>query len=307
MPPRERCDGFIGDDCFTVYFISRFYHGWDYPWGGQFKGYDILSYVALGMRVMTSLSRSSWVIKHYDTVQSTMISAASLLPHLKPGDKIAVTARLQTQGQGRRGRRWQSPDGNLYASIIMPLEKVLRPNQWGFAASYALVRSCIQLGIPPDLLQVKWPNDVLLEGGKVAGFLTEVTNIESSFILIMGVGVNVGVKPSHVPYPATCLNDYLQKPVSTKTVLSHFLTSLDDVNDMAKTGGFHAIRQGWMSHSMAVGHPITLTDGQEDNTHRQGIFSGIDDDGALVMTDDRGYRHRFLAGDMSLRPRANTP
>lgn len=242
---------------------------------------------------------SSWRIEQHDTIPSTMIHGAACAAHLKPGEKVAIIANAQTHGQGRRGRVWQSPPGNLYASIVMPMGDSLKPFQWGFAVSCAVINACIHLGISADDLRLKWPNDVTLGGGKVAGFLMEVGQGPNPTI-ILGVGLNIAEKPWGISYKTACLQDFLDPAPSPLTVLSHFLTALDDVCGLADAGGFSAIRSIWLSRSHLIGDPMTLIDG--GGRSHFGMFDGIDHDGGLLLRYSDGRQIRFLAGDVSLIP-----
>ncbi|MDA0720435.1 MAG: biotin--[acetyl-CoA-carboxylase] ligase [Proteobacteria bacterium] len=224
-----------------------------------------------------------------DTVDSTMAEAAR-----RAGDidrPTWIIAQTQTAARGRRGRVWQAPAGNLNATLIFkpdatPAEAARR----SFLAANALF-AALSIYVHADKLSLKWPNDVLLSGGKVAGILLESSG-QGPFVdwLSIGVGVNLRHAPQDVadaafaPVSLTQMGGWEVEPVD-------FLTTLADAyaTQEAKLAqiGFARIRQDWLAHAARLGEVITARTMREDVT---GTFDTIDEDGNLVLITGTGPR-----------------
>ncbi|APG26573.1 biotin--[acetyl-CoA-carboxylase] ligase [Syntrophotalea acetylenivorans] len=211
-----------------------------------------------------------------------------------------VIAESQQAGKGRLGRRWTSPAGvNLYASIILrPPIAPRYASQLTFLSSAAVARAIVDItGLTPT---VKWPNDVLLDGCKVAGLLNELdAETERIRYLVLGVGVNVNMKAEQFPddlrYPASSLAIARGQEVSrllfTRTLLEH----LDQLYDQYRREGFQPILQAWQGFFALTGRQVEV-----DCQGRllQGQVVGLDDDGALLLQMADGRQERVLAGDV---------
>ena len=140
-------------------------------------------------------------IRHYDAIGSTSDEAMRLAAQGAPHGTV-VHADQQTTGRGRLSRRWFSPPGNLYLSIILRLEHSrIAQREVGFVAALA-VADAIDAMLPPRVrATLKWPNDVLVNDGKISGILLE----QADSALVLGIGVNVLQEPSHVTYKVSTL------------------------------------------------------------------------------------------------------
>ena len=202
-----------------------------------------------------------------------------------------VTARSQTAGRGRRGRTWISEPGNLYASLL--LYEPSRPEcaaQLSFVAALAVhdaVSELIGLGAP---LMLKWPNDLLYEGAKVAGILVEG---EGSFVVV-GVGVNCAHHPEHTRYPTTHL-----QACGAQVRLEDLFARLSDwmIRRLAQWehgAGFHMIRTEWLARAFGLGQEIRVA-AERDLV---GVFEGLDETGRLVLRRADGQREAVTAGEV---------
>lgn len=205
-----------------------------------------------------------------------------------------LTADMQTAGRGRAGRNWISPKGNLYLSACLQNPcPAGRLHQLGFVAGVALVRSLKQLA-PQSDFRLKWPNDILEGKAKLAGVLLEARKQEGANVVVIGWGVNIVTAPHDLPYPATALNDN-HPQIDRDRVLSELMEnfmSLFRLWDHSKN--FAAIRQLWLDHALPLNSPLCV---KPDGTQKiEGCFSGIDEDGALLIDTQTG-RQRVLAGD----------
>jgi BirA family biotin operon repressor/biotin-[acetyl-CoA-carboxylase] ligase len=224
-----------------------------------------------------------------DTVDSTMAEAAR-----RAGDidrPTWIIAQTQTAARGRRGRVWQAPAGNLNATLIFkpdatPAEAARR----SFLAANALF-AALSIYVPADKLSLKWPNDVLLSGGKVAGILLESSGQGGNVDwLSIGVGVNLRHASQDVadaafaPVSLTQMGGWEVEPVD-------FLTTLADAYATQEARlaqmGFARIRQDWLAHAARLGEVITARTMREEII---GTFDTIDDDGNLVLTTGAGPR-----------------
>ena len=234
------------------------------------------------------------------TVDSTMMEAARLAPHLS--GPAWILAREQTAARGRRGRAWRSPAGNFSATYVMnpaargltkgPAEVAL----YSFIAALALYDALADAVGPAASLAIKWPNDVLLNGGKIAGILLESTGEGH---LAVGIGVNLVAAP-----PASEVEARAVPPVSLegetgiRIAPEDFLTLLASAfahyDAQFRTYGFAPIRTAWIARAARIGQVITARTGTAETI---GTFEGIDESGALILTTS-GQRHTIAAADI---------
>ena len=218
-------------------------------------------------------------------MDSTNAEAFRRAPHL--AGPVWLLAAEQTAGRGRRARPWASPPGNFYATLVMP---VTEPPQQvalrSFVAALALHDALANTTRSPEALALKWPNDVLLSGGKVAGILLECqTSATAGQILAIGIGVNLIGHP-----PLTQLEPGATAPVSVlhesgkrltpETLLSHLAPAYAGWEAVFTTQGFAPIRAAWLARAARLGEPIHARTGTQD---RHGIFDSIDAEGNLIL------------------------
>ncbi|MCY4515781.1 MAG: biotin--[acetyl-CoA-carboxylase] ligase [Acidimicrobiaceae bacterium] len=212
-------------------------------------------------------------------------------------DGTVVWARVQRAGRGRRGRSWVSPPGNLYFSVI------LRPNcearsvaQLSFVAALAVLD--LVDGSLPGRARCKWPNDVLVDGGKVAGILLESALGPGGRVdwVVLGIGVNLACHPGiEGPIPSTSLADAGAMMLAPEEALSSVLAALARRRREWETQGFAAVRSAWLARAHGLGGPVTVANGERRLT---GIFEGLDAEGALVLAQPGGEKLSIAAGDV---------
>lgn len=248
-----------------------------------------------------------------DTVGSTNAQA---LDHARAGDsgKLWVVSKNQQSGRGRRGRAWQSPPGNLAATLLVVADYELKlASTLGFVAGLALAdaldavapKGSISVGIDgggnfgkadSNRFELKWPNDVLASGAKLAGILLESTMLgENRFAVAVGIGVNVVAHPDGLPYPATSLH----KLGATCDAETLFLALSDAWADNARLWsegrGLSAIRKRWLERAAGIGSEVAV---RVDNRIVRGIFETIDEDCRFVIRDHDGGVVTIAAGDV---------
>lgn len=213
-----------------------------------------------------------------------------------------VLADRQTGGKGRLGRRWESPAGvNLYCSIV--LKPDLAPSaapQLTFLSAVATARAITAVtGLQPA---IKWPNDLLLNGRKVAGLLNEMSaETDRISFVILGIGVNLNMQvdqfPGDLRSPATSLLLESGKAVSRLRFASILLQELDREYVRFMREGFDPVRYEWSRLCNAAGRTVRVDTGAG---LLQGIFDGLDRDGALLVRLPDGTLERVLSGDVIL-------
>jgi BirA family biotin operon repressor/biotin-[acetyl-CoA-carboxylase] ligase len=202
-----------------------------------------------------------------------------------------IVAKTQTAARGRRGRPWIVPEGNLNATLIFrPEATAAEAAKRSFLAANALYQA-LAIYVPSENLSLKWPNDVLLLDGKVAGILLESSG-QGPFVdwLSIGVGVNLKHTPEGVT-DASFAPTSLMGAVGWKVEPLDFLATLADADATQEAKllrlGFGRIREDWLSKAARLGEVITARTGREDVT---GIFDSIDKDGNLVLITGTGPR-----------------
>lgn len=213
-----------------------------------------------------------------------------------------ILADRQTGGKGRLGRRWESPAGvNLYCSVV--LKPRLSPSeapQLTFLSAVATARAITALtGLQPA---IKWPNDLLLNGRKVAGLLNEMSaETDRISFVILGIGVNLNMQahqfPADLRSPATSLLLESGVPVSRQRFTTVLLQELDREYTRFVCEGFDPVREEWGRLCNAAGRTVCVDTGCG---LLHGQFHGLDRDGALLIRLLDGRLERVLSGDVIL-------
>jgi BirA family biotin operon repressor/biotin-[acetyl-CoA-carboxylase] ligase len=209
-----------------------------------------------------------------------------------------VSAEIQTSGRGRRRRDWSSPAGNLYTSVILrPSVPIAGAAQLGFAAALALGDALTPLLPRADALQFKWPNDVLIEGRKVAGILLEsaASADGSTLWLVVGIGVNLVSFPQGSAAAATSLDAQGAHNVPIPELLGDIVVALKRWTDEWERVGFERLRQAWLARARGLGAVVAVRLERESFTGR---FIDLDGDGALLVETAAGHRRRVSAGEV---------
>lgn len=229
-----------------------------------------------------------WRLVALESVGSTNDEAARLADD-GAGEGTVVWAREQTGGRGRRGRTWASPVGNLYTSTILrPDCPAMRAAELGFVAALA-VADIVPAG---RSVRVKWPNDVLVDGGKVAGILLESAIAQTGTVqhVIAGIGINVGFAPqlAEMRYPGAALGG------SVEATLEKFAAALAARLAEWRRDGFATVRAQWLAKAGPLGAEVDVKLGDE---LVRGRFGGVDGEGALLLETASGPR-RIVSGEL---------
>ena len=226
-----------------------------------------------------------------DQADSTMAEAARRAPDL--AGPCWVLARRQTAGRGRRGRPWRDGHGSFAATLVLPRPGT--PEQAAlrsFVAALALYDTLANV-VPPAQLALKWPNDVLLGGGKVAGILLESAGKGGAVDwLSIGIGINLTQAPTMAELepgavPPTCVAEHSQARLPVEGVLHELASAFALHEDRFTAYGFGPIRQLWLQRAARLGEAITVRTGAQT---LKGVFEGLDEAGNLILASDSGRR-----------------
>lgn len=215
---------------------------------------------------------------------------------------VAVFAESQTRGRGRLGRKWTSPAGKgLWFSVL--LRPDLRPQdatQLTVAFAAALRRAISrQSGLNPA---IKWPNDILVNGRKAAGILTELSaELDRVKHLVAGIGVDVNLARAEFPAAfrdsATSLSAELGRPVSRPDLAVAILRELDADYERVRSGQFAAVADEWEEHCTTIGREVRI---QTGSRRVSGRAEALGEDGALLVRTEHGRVERVVGGDVTL-------
>jgi BirA family biotin operon repressor/biotin-[acetyl-CoA-carboxylase] ligase len=208
-----------------------------------------------------------------------------------------IWARRQTAGRGRRGRAWESPEGNLLATLLIapgvPAPEAARLSFVGALAVYDLAAAYA----PRAAVRVKWPNDVLIDGRKVAGILLESSGqegVDALPWLAIGIGVNLVSAPASTHHPATFLGAHGAAP-SPAEALATLADAWETRFRVWRVSGFAAIREAWLDVAAGLGSPIEV---RLPGETLHGRFETLMPDGALSLILPTGTRRAVTAGEV---------
>jgi BirA family biotin operon repressor/biotin-[acetyl-CoA-carboxylase] ligase len=229
----------------------------------------------------------------YPELDSTNSEARRLADAGEPGP-LWIIADRQTSGRGRRGRVWQTDSGNLAATLL------LRPDappsvigQLSFVAALAVADLASHFA-HLAAITVKWPNDVLADGKKLAGILLESGPAPEGVWLAVGIGVNLASFPQGTEFPATSLAQVGIAVPSSEEALSLLAVRFAHWYDAWMRDGFETVRAAWLARAGGLGGPIRARLPHETRT---GVFEGIDASGALLL-NEQGQVRAIAAGEV---------
>lgn len=282
---------------------------WKYIEDFRRQGYSIEALPRHGYRLLASPDKFfPWEISYdlgtkvmgkniicRDRTSSTMDEAFQLGFQGMP-EGTTVLAETQTKGRGRLGRSWVSPPGKgIYLSVILRPPLSLRdvPRMTLLSA----VALCETIGRETSLpARIKWPNDILINGRKAAGILTELSaEADRVNFLVVGIGLNVNTAAGHLPAAATSLKIETKKKFSRTDLVKSFLRSLEEWCAVLKRDGFVPVLARWRELAVAWGQPVTFLEGGQTIS---GQAMDLADDGGLLIKLNNGEIIKKMAGDV---------
>jgi BirA family biotin operon repressor/biotin-[acetyl-CoA-carboxylase] ligase len=211
-----------------------------------------------------------------------------------------IVARRQTEGRGRRGRQWESQDGNLFSTLLQLTRKSpAEAAQVTFVAALAIA-DLLDAWAPASLVTIKWPNDVMLAGQKASGVLVESGAHETGGLwLAVGIGVNLAHAPEGTERPATALVHHLRGDVTAPPAVEAAAATLAEAFDIWMTRwetlGFQPILDAWRARTAGLDGPAVARLGRETV---EGTAEGVAPDGALKLRLADGSLRLISAGDV---------
>jgi BirA family biotin operon repressor/biotin-[acetyl-CoA-carboxylase] ligase len=244
--------------------------------------------------VSAELLSSAWPVVRFDEIDSTNEEARRRAVAGDTGPCWLVTG-AQTAGRGRLGRQWSSPRGNLFTTALLPYprpaaEATVAP----FAAGLAVIDAAQACGVDVSGLKLKWPNDVLCNGAKLAGILIETGMLHGKLWMAAGFGVNVEVAPERPDRPTACLaNQPGGDGLTAQKVLAKLDLAFRARLYSLLNEGFGPTRAAWLDCAAHL-------DAQIEVNGVAGVMTGLADDGALVLRLANGSETHVRAGEISL-------
>ena len=216
---------------------------------------------------MGAIKLDAYKLISFDKIPSTQDYAHDLIANGNATDKTVVVAMAQSAGRGRYKRTWVSHHGNLYASFIYKIDE--RDPRLSYAIAVAIAETLISFGLNP---QIKWPNDILIDGKKISGVLIEYAR---NFVIV-GIGINIKTCPTVKEYETTKVNDYCDASVSD--VLGVLMKKIDKW----RNANFADVRERWMEMALYINKMVKYQG-------RSAELIGLNEDGALVLRFDTRY------------------
>lgn len=264
----------------------------------------------MGFQLAPTANAQGFRLEAHDTVGSTNALALERALAGDPG-RLWVVSKKQESGRGRRGRVWATPEGNLAATLLVVLERDLqRAATLGFVAGLALADALdavapnarFSVGVDGGngqgikRFELKWPNDVLASGAKLAGILLESTLLSQERLAVsIGIGVNVVAHPDDLPYPATSLAS-LGAGVDAETLFLALSDAWSENEGLWAGGrGLADIREKWLTRAAGLGSEVAV---RVEGSVLRGIFETIDEDCRFVIRDANGGTVKIAAGDV---------
>ena len=229
-------------------------------------------------------------------------TVAEFLAEYGTDEGTVVISKRQTKGKGRLGRKWESPNGGTWLSIILkPNISPLKAPLLTLATGVAVAKTLKNFGVDA---RIKWPNDILINGKKVSGILTEASaRFNAMEYVIIGVGIdsnfNADVLPEELQKISTTLKDELKTNITGTKLIPKFLNEFEKIYDLFKEERFEDILNDWRKMSVTIGSYVEIN--QSHGKSLKGYAVGINVEGALILEDYEGNLRKVLSGDCILK------
>ena len=239
-----------------------------------------------------------FTIESLDSVSSTQDIIKHKLeadPSLPEG--YVITAKDQTKGRGRHGRTWEGSDGNLYFSFLLKPDAI-QPDKIGLlslAVGLAVFQTLKPLIKNLDI-NIKWPNDILIEGKKISGILIELFSDQNNTpqAFIVGIGINIKSSPMK---DSTCLDSLTKQGYVPENILYQFLSNFKKLYAQWKSGEFESLIESYKAGNIPKGQGISV---KLPNQTHEGHYYDIDHNGNLILEKKDGSLVTITSGDVYL-------
>ena len=226
-------------------------------------------------------------------------SIAKFLANHSAEEGTVLISEIQTKARGRLGKKWESPEGGIWMSLILrPKVPPARIGLITIATGVAIAKSIRSLGLDA---KIKWPNDVLIHGDKISGVLTEVnaTFNEIDWVVV-GIGIDSNLKledfPEDIRAGTTTLNEELPTNIDENEIIAIFLGEFEKVYKLYKDGEIEAILKDWRDLSDTIGKYVNIT--QTGGKITQGYVVGINNEGSLIIEKQDGSLEKIISGEL---------
>jgi BirA family biotin operon repressor/biotin-[acetyl-CoA-carboxylase] ligase len=239
---------------------------------------------------------SGYDLREWAEIDSTNEEARRIAAAGEKGP-VWLRADHQTAGRGRRGRHWESPPGNLAATLLIaPGKPASECAQLSFVTAISAADTASNFAPGADI-KVKWPNDVLANGKKLSGILLESTSGGDGALayLAIGIGMNLAHFPPDTEFPATSLAAVGVSVPSPSAALVQLAAHFAKWYDTWMTNGFSPIQDAWLARAAGLGTRIRARLTHEETS---GVFEGIDGTGALILREGQGRVRVIAAGEV---------
>ena len=251
--------------------------------------------------------RTKWVGHHINytvCLEDSTNNVGKKLADEGCADGLAVIAEEQTHGKGRLSRGWFSPPGcGVWCSVVLrPPFMPSEASKCTLLAAVAVIKAVNKYkGVHA---KIKWPNDVLLNGKKMVGILTEMSaEFGKINYIVIGTGINTNVPKSIIPEElkdlAVSVADVAEEPVQRVQILADYLKNLEDLYETVLKEGFGPVLDEWRKYSDTIGQAVKVI--APDKIYF-GTAVDIDEDGLLIVKKEDGVLEKVIAGDVSIRP-----
>jgi len=205
---------------------------------------------------------------------------------------FAVSAGMQTAGRGRFDRTWQTPEGNVAVTIVVPL-----PKEKAALASVSLmtglaIHDALLFFVKNADIRIKWPNDILINGAKISGTLIEVDNRA----LYVGIGINRIASPLDVPYATAMLEQFTCK--ESDEIVETLVKRWCDYFETWQTYGFMSLKNSYMTRMSRLNEKVEIAFDEKKTNKIGGICRGVDDSGNLLIENDDGDISAYNYGEI---------
>lgn len=254
------------------------------------------------MEQINELLRTKWLGRNYRFVEKTGSTNTLCQEMAEAGAPMGtvVAAKTQTDGRGRKGRSWSSPEDGLWFSLL--LRPAFSPMEAAALTVISAVGICRGLMYYPGLgAMIKWPNDILADGKKVGGILAEMKAEPNKLhYVVIGVGINLTAAnlPEELRQTAIGMEDMLELSVDRKELLCRLLLGLESAYDQYFNGQKAELFTEWEERSLIIGRDVVVKTVSGDVA---GKPVGLSEEGFLLLDIGHGKGAKIIAGDVILK------
>lgn len=234
---------------------------------------------------------------HFESMDSTNAEAIRLAKSGITGNLLIVAVE-QTSGRGQRGRHWVSLKGNLHLSIMLESDKNLKQlSQLTFLTANVLADTIESFCTTPEAkIELKWPNDVLVNGKKVAGILLESIKVDNNQYVIIGIGVNIKHAPIIENRLVASLKEVIEYNGNAEELMDRLVKHFDRCYlEWERDQDFSKIRTKWLTRAHDMNKIVTIDNGEG---RISGLFRGIDEEGSIIIELASGQISKLNYGEI---------